>query len=337
MEIPQLIGERLGQESVTDTVNLGDEDMVCVTPTRTLVYRSEGLLSDESVTEYDHDVERITVSEGRRKTKFVLESVDRTDSFTVPGAKADTLLELLLGGVLHVAGVTDEDESVAGVYSFSELTLVVTSERLVKHVGAPVWDADFEVYPYSDVTGLSFEEGSVATQIVLSVGGRPERIKAPSDEARAVRRALTGALFAYYDVETLAELNDRVAESDPDQPESDQGELSLDAGISPLVSDPEHATDQSTTDSGGTEGSVAGTADPDEPSETRETPTGGAVDAVRTGQATDGESGSVDPADIEAIEEQLATLTTAVQKQNDLLRDQQETVDQLIEELRRGR
>jgi len=37
------------------------------------------------------------------------------------------------------------------------------------------------------------------------------------------------------------------------------------------------------------------------------------------------------------MKSQLSTLTTAVKKQNQLLRDQQETIDRLIEELRQGR
>jgi hypothetical protein len=376
MEIPQLVRERLGDESIEASVTLGDEDLVCVTPTRTLVYRGEGLLSDESVSVYQHDVERFDVSTGRRKTKFVFEYVDGTESFTVPGGRADTLLNVLLGGVLHVAGVTGAGESISDVFSFSELTLVVTSHRLVKHVGEPVWDEDFEEYPYEDVTGLSFEEGSVATQVVLSVNGRPERIKAPAKEARKVEQTLTQALFAYHEVESLAEFDALVAEQD-DQPESpsDRGgsssDLSLEDGIAPLVGD--DADDAS--DTGG-----AGSATPDSPTpDAPDSPqTGGSdsrageqgtteanrgsgttgggrtdrrssdegtrsVDTVssgttaETGQRDSTDPGGVDPADIEAIEEQLSTLTTAVEKQNQLLRDQQETIEALIEELRRGR
>ncbi|PSQ27876.1 hypothetical protein BRD09_08115 [Halobacteriales archaeon SW_10_68_16] len=236
MEVPQLVRERLGDESVEGTVSLGDEDVVCVTPTRTFVYRGEGLLSDESVSVYAHDVERFDVSEGRRKTKFVFEYVEESDSFTVPGDRAETVLKLLLGGILHVAGVTVDGESIGDVFSFSELTLVVTSNRLVKHVGASVWDEDFEEYPYADVTGLSFEEGSVATQVVLSVEGRPHRIKAPSEKARTVERALKQALFAYHDVDSLDALNEKVGEDDAEpEPDDEAGSLSLDDGISPLA------------------------------------------------------------------------------------------------------
>jgi hypothetical protein len=343
MEVPHLVRERLGDESVEATVSLGDEDVVCVTPTRTLVYRGEGLLSDESVSIFPHDVERFDVSEGRRKTKFVFEYVDGTDSFTVPGNRAGTVRELLVGGILGVAGVTGADESVSDVFSFSELTLVVTSDRLVKHVGTPVWDEDFEEYPYEDVTGLTFEEGSVATQVVLSVDGHPERIKAPSDDARTVRKSLEQALFAYHDVGSLSALNEKVGV--PEESTGDGGSpesLSLDAGISPLVDDaPAEGSDgrsagEATPESADATGSGPDSAGTDGPGPSVDT-VGTRTPDTRSGAAGAGTTGSVDPDDVAAMKRQLSTLTEAVKKQNALLRDQQETIDTLIDELRRGR
>ena len=236
MEIPSLVRNRLGDEDIETAVSLGDEDVVCFTQSRTLLYRGEGLLSDEGVEVFSHDVETLEVSEGRRKTKFVLGYVDGTDSFTVPGKRREAVLERLLDGVLTTAGVIEPTESIAGVFRFSELSLVVTEARLVKHVGTPVWDEDFEVYPFADVTGLSFEEGSVATQVVLAVGGRPERIKAPNDEARMVRETLQEALFAYHDVDSLEALNAAVGEDEDDEADRSGGDdIGFSDGISPLV------------------------------------------------------------------------------------------------------
>lgn len=383
MEVPQLVREQLGEETVEATVSLGDEDVVCVTPTRTFVYRGEGLLSDESVSVYPHEVERFDVSQGRRKTKFVFEYVEATDSFTVPAKRAETVRKLLLGGILHVAGVTVDEESISDVFSFSELTLVVTSHRLVKHVGAPVWDEDFEEFPYADVTGLSFEEGSVATQVVLAVDGRPQRIKAPSEQTRVVERSLKQALFAYHDVDSLASLNAKVGLEDTASSDSDTGDntgaasLSLDDGISPLVggdeesetsTDPLAATGSAGEDSAQSHGSsdtsndAASARAPEPEPEPEPKPEPGPenrVDVVDTGTGIESESSdqtagptdsrprasaewqseesAVDPEEIEAMKRQLSTLTTAVKKQNQLLRDQQETIDHLIEELRQGR
>ncbi len=364
MDVPQLVRERVGEESVMATVSLGDEDVVCMTPTRTVVYRGEGLLSDESVSAYSHDVERFDISEGRRKTKFVFEYVEGTDSFTVPAKRAERVRELLLGGILHVADVTVDGESISDVFSFSELTLVVTSHRLVKHVGAPVFDEDFEEYPYADVTGLSFEEGNVATQVVLSVDGRPQRVKAPSDQTRAVERSLKQALFAYHDVDSLASLNDEVGDADTGPPDSDAADsasssLSLDDGISPLVGGDE----ESETSSGSPLGAAGGGSSPsrgsgegsgtrtpasDEPADAADTGTrAGAATTDHAAEPTASqprasaewqpEEPAVDPEEIEAMQSQLSTLTTAVKRQNQLLRDQQETIDRLIEELRQGR
>jgi hypothetical protein len=247
MDIPDLVQQALGDEAVQAGVSIGDEDAVCFTPTRTLLYRGEGLLSDESIDEYPHVVERLSMSEGRRKTKFVLSYVDGDRSFTVPGKRASRVLEPLLEGVFRTADVIRSTESINGVFRFSELTLVITERRLIKHIGEPVWDEDYEVFDYDDVTGLSFERASVATQIVLTVDGRPQRIKAPNEQAPLVRQTLEGALFAHYDVDSLEALNQVAtrerAEPATDDAPTDEGtasatdDLGFDSGIDPLVTD----------------------------------------------------------------------------------------------------
>ncbi|QPV63505.1 hypothetical protein I7X12_02400 [Halosimplex litoreum] len=217
MDIPDLVEGALDGEEIQAGVSLGDEDAVCLTPTRTLVYRGEGLLSDEAVEEYSHDIEQLAVSEGRRKTKFTMQYIDGTQSFTVPASRGDKVLELFLEGVLKLDGVIDDRESLAGVYRFSELTLIIAEGRLIKHIGSQVWSEDFEVYAYDDVTGLEFERASVATSIALSIGGRPQRVKVPNDKAPVVRQTLEEALFGYYDVANVDELNRVVG------PETDTG------------------------------------------------------------------------------------------------------------------
>jgi len=353
MEIPDRVKQHLDGESVQSAVNLGDEDLVCFTPTRTLLYRGEGLLSDESLQEFSHDVERLKLSEGRRKTTFTLEYVDTAESFTVSNKRTQQVLKRLLTGVLDAADVLDDDESVAGVFLFSELTVVITDQRLVKHVGTYVWDPDYEEYPYSEVTNLDFEEGSVATQIVLSVGGRPQRIKAPSDKAKKLRRALTESLFAYYEVDSLGELNELIRPEAEETGDADSGEggLGLDNNISPLVEDDdadEGAGQASTSESDeeDTEVLSVGPRAGDESTEESDPPTdeagttstedGGTASTVEDGQAA-GASGAqgVDPAEIEAMREEIATLQDAVDRQNEEIEKQRETIEQLIEELRK--
>jgi hypothetical protein len=58
MDVPGIVESELDGEDVAASVSLGSEDVLYVTPTRTLIYRSDGLLSDESVEEYPHDAER---------------------------------------------------------------------------------------------------------------------------------------------------------------------------------------------------------------------------------------------------------------------------------------
>ncbi|PSP31433.1 hypothetical protein BRC64_10180 [Halobacteriales archaeon QH_10_67_22] len=245
MDIPDLVQRTLGDEEVTAGVSLGDEDAVCLTPTRSLVYKGDGLLSDEQVEEFPHDVERIAVSEGRRKTKFVFEYIGGTRSFTVPSDRDEDVLEAVMEGVLRVASVIDDGEELVSVYRFSELTLIVAESRLVKLIGEQVWNDDHEVYAYDDVTGLEFERASVATSVVVSIEGRPQRVKVPNDRAPVVRQTIEQALCAYYDVATVEELNQLVGRDEPDADDED-GALDFGSGIDPLVTDDDSEVDEYT-------------------------------------------------------------------------------------------
>ena len=336
MEIPDLVRQELGDEEIRGGVNLGDEDAACFTPTRTLVYRGEGLLSDEKVASYPHDFERLTVSEGRRKTKFSLIYTGEKLELSVPGSRGDAVLERLLEGKLTVSGGINPDESLAGVFRFSELTLVVTDRQLLKHIGNVTWDADYEAFSFDDVTGLEFEEGSVATAVVLSFNERPERIKAPSEQAPMVRKTLEESLFAYHEVSSLAELNAKVG-ADPEESATDAGNgLGLESGIDPLVSNDEESGDGSAaeTASASTQAATASTSEQGTTAEaTTETQSG---DTAGIDTETVEPDTAADP-DIADLEAQVAELTAAVEAQNEQLQKQERTIKQLIKELRQGR
>ncbi|MDZ5813236.1 hypothetical protein U4E84_18050, partial [Halorubrum sp. AD140] len=186
-------------------------------------FRGDGLLSDESVDEYGHDVERIEVSTGRRKAKITLGyGLDGDETLSVPAKRVDDVLHPLLAGVLSASGVTGPGETVVRTFRSSELTLIVTSERLVKHVGSAVWDPEFEEFYYEDLTGLDFEEGTVATAVVLVHDGRSERFKAPNESARAVRETLADAVCSFHGVESLAEFR-VAAEAEESTPDAEPG------------------------------------------------------------------------------------------------------------------
>ncbi|AHG00014.1 hypothetical protein HALLA_15615 [Halostagnicola larsenii XH-48] len=238
MSVPGIVQSTLDGEEIVTRVSLGGDDELFITPTDSIIYRADGLLSDESVEEFPHDADRLTISEGRRKTRFTLEyALDGTRDFTIPSGSTDTVLTPLVAGVLNGNGISDPDEAVIQTYRFSELTLIVTSDRLVKHIGEAVWDEDFEQYHFDDVTNLSFEDGSVATQIVLEVDGRPKRIKAPNDEAADLRERLERALFAYHGVDTLAQLNNAVGREQEPEPSEDPV-TAFGEGVDPLDANP---------------------------------------------------------------------------------------------------
>jgi hypothetical protein len=295
MSVPGIVQSALGDEPVAAQVGLGGEDQLYVTPSRILIYRGEGLLSDAGIEEYAHRAERVDVSEGRRKAKITLRhDLEGERSFSVQPSGLDDVLHPVLAGVLSTAGVTDAGETVKQTYRFSELTLIITSKRLVKHIGSAVWDGDYEEFRFEDTTDLDFEEGSVATQIVMEVDGRRERIKAPNDEAPEVRAHLEDALFEFYDVGSLEEFRSTVAEAEgeatgsaPDPEETAGGNqgVAFESDLSPLRTGPDDEEGQGTAEAF-LDDDGAGTAEPaaedlatDGPSGTAGADAGGAADA----------------------------------------------------------
>ena len=121
MSQPEIVQSDLGGETVVARVDLGGEDELYVTPTRTLLYRAEGLLSDESVEEFSHGAERITVSEGRRKSKVTLDyGLDGEQTVSLPTSRLERALEHIVEGVVKHKGVREEDEADAEICEISE-------------------------------------------------------------------------------------------------------------------------------------------------------------------------------------------------------------------------
>lgn len=345
MDIPDLARERLGDESVVGEVTLGG-DTVLVTPTRTLVYRADGLLSDESVAEFPHDAERVELREGRRKATFKYTYVDGTRDFSVPADRIDDLLAPLLWGVLHGADVIDGDETVQGAYRFSDLTFVITEARAVKHVGSALWNDEFEQFPYTDLTDLNFEEGSVATSVVFEVAGRRERVKAPNEQAGLVRRTIEEAVLDYHGVDSLEEFRTAVETDDEYADEGTSGTGVLDTGeFESLVKDagPSAPGGASGVHEGETDGDgdTSGRADSTKADVASKGDVGVGSDIRGASSDEEADTGSAPIAttrveDRDGVAEQIAALTKVVRRQNELLERQQATIEQLVQELRRS-
>jgi hypothetical protein len=347
MSLPEIVQSTLDGESVAARVGLGGDDLLLVTSTRTLVYRAEGLLSDEAVEEFPHDAEYVGVSEGRRKAKVTLDyGLDGERTFSVPTKKLDEVLHPVLAGVFNARGITDPGETVKQTFRFSELTIVVTSARLVRHIGAAVWDEEYEQYHYDDVTDLDFEEGSVATSVVMTVDGRQERFKTPNDRARAVREGLVSAVCTYHGVEGLDELRAAARDAaEADGSEADGADEADDGGTVSFGDGPEPL------DTSGVDGDVEGGAG--DGSENAATGAASAPERERDGDREPQRSRATKPPDDgggfgdsgfrsagvvdEAVAEELAELRKLVEAQNERLERQERTMQRLIEELRQGR
>ncbi|GAB3039979.1 DUF7115 domain-containing protein [Natronobiforma cellulositropha] len=354
MSVPGIVQSALDGEEIAARVSLGGEDELFVTAARTIIYRAEGLLSDESIDEFPHDAERLTLSEGRRKSRFSLEyPLEDEKEFTVPASKTESVLHPVLAGLLNGNGITDPGETVARTYRFSELTVIVTSDRLVKHIGAAVWDGDFEQYEYGEVTGLSFEDGSVATQVVIEVDGRPQRIKAPNESAGDLSERLKRALCTYHAVETLEELNEKLSLDEDDEEPTDPA-AAFGEGVEPLEANPPELDsqggirrpDETASERAGNEERVPPAREPATAGQTHAEPPATDVDddeqaAAAADASADGFEGSgFEPitANVDAeLLERLDALEATVAAQNDLLERHQATIELLIEELRQGR
>ncbi|MFP4627310.1 MAG: DUF7115 domain-containing protein [Natronomonas sp.] len=334
-ELPELLAEAI-DDDVVDRIELGGDDTVVVTSGATHVYRSEGLLSDESVETHDHDVDRFDVDTGRRKSVLRFESMNGDNSFKVPGSNADRVVDAVLEGVLRTKGLVDPGERVEATYRFSELTFVVTDRRFLKHVGSAVFDGEPEMIRYEDVTDLDFEEGTVAMQVVVETNGRSQRVKVPNENARRVRQTVENAFLAFHDASSLDSLRTALADEERTDVGRDEATTSdattsqsaTEATVDPFDSDPpQRRSDSKSSSRDNARDGLASFEFPED-----EDPTQGSASQRR--ELDHGSSGSID---VEDIGPKLDALKTKLDRQNELLEAQQATIDQLVKELRRGR
>ncbi len=356
MSVPGIVQAALEDEEIAARIALGGDDELFVTASATFIYRADGLLSGESIDDFPHTAERLALSEGRRKTRFSLEyPLEGTAEFTIPAKLTDRVLHPVLAGILSGNDITKPGESVINTYRFSELTLILTSERLVKHIGEAVWDEDFEEYLFADVTNLSFEEGNVATQIVIAVDGRPHRIKAPNESANDLSERLKRALCSYHEVSSLKELNARRSPNADAEPSVDPAEAFGD-GVGPLemgATEDEAPSEEPTADlsldislesgegeppAGDTDasGDTATTAEPT-PTEADSTLEAAIADAPASDAVSHRGPDAASLSSDSELLTRLQTLEATVERQNELLESHQKTIEQLIAELRQGR
>ena len=343
--LPELLSEAVGDATVVDTVDIGGGDAVAVTNRETHVYRSDGLLSDESVETFDHDVDRLSVRSKRRKSELRLEDIDTEKSFTVASKVADPIVEAMLEGILRTTGVIETDEEVVTQFRFSELTFVVTENRLLEHVGGAVWDGDFEAVEHADLTGLDFEKGSVATQVVIETDQRRRRVKVPNEHAGDVQRAIQDAVFGFYSASSLEELRAELStasESEAEtQPASDGPVGSQHAGNDRSSAlETSAPTDPPADQTSEQFVSADWTSSPDRGSGTDAWGIGSseptASDSVADSAADVSADRTADP-DVETLARRVESLSEQVERQTELIESQRELIEQLVDELRRGR
>jgi len=317
MDLPDRVADALDGEQVAASVELGGEDTLYVTPTRTLIYRGQGFLSDDSVEEHAHDADRVTVDVGRRKATLRLDyGIDGATEFSVPADVIDEVLHPVMAGVLNATGVTASGETVLSTHRFSELTLVVTSHRVAKHIGEAVWNPEYEEVEYADVTALALEEGSVADQLVLETDERTHRTKVPQQEAPRVHNRIEEALCEYHGVTDYAAFERMIAErGEPASTEDgSSGSGFVDSGLDPIETRGADAADAKPA-------STQTKAPAEEPGATAAADEFGEFE-----QATDPD------ADLEA---RLRELEATIEEQEALIAEQREALESLVATLNR--
>lgn len=314
MDVPTLVSKALGDEDVAAHVPLKGEDGLFITPTRTIRYAAEGLLSDESVAEFSHDAERVLVSQGRRKATIELDyGTDGSETFTVPAGELDRALHSVLAGVLNANDVTGPGETVIRTFRFSELTVVVTSDRVIKHIGSAVWDHEFEEIPYGDVTGIDIEEGNVSSQFVLRTDTRTQRLKAPNESFRSVRESIEEAVLSYHGVDSVEKFERLLADETEESPE-ETDDVSFDSEVDP-VGAPSTETETETSD----------------PVESEPEPATDPADELEQ-QGFDPATNSVEPAiDPEVLRARLVELEDTIEQQQAVLDAQRDVIEELAD------
>lgn len=312
MDVPTLVSETLGDEDVATHVPLKGEDGLYITPTRTIRYAADGLLSDESVAEFPHDAERVSVSQGRRKATIELDyGTDGTEKFTVPAGELDRALHSVLAGILNANDVTGPGETVIRTFRFSELTVVVTSDRVIKHIGSAVWDHEFEEIPYDDVRGIDIEEGNVSSQFVLRTERRTQRLKAPNESFRSVRESIEDAVLSYHGVGSVEEFERLLADDSQESPE-ESDDVSFESDVDPVGAP---STDMESGDSVESEPEPA--TDP--------------ADELEQ-QGFESATNSVEPAiDPEELREKLVELEDTIEQQQAVLDAQRDVIEDLAD------
>jgi len=359
MDPPGVVSSALDDgERIAASVELGGDDSLFVTQSRTLVYRSEGLLSDESIEQYDHAVERVELSEGRRSATLHLDyGREGQKDMSIPTNSVEEVLHPVLAGILNANDVTAAGETTTRTYRFSELTLVVTSQRVVKHVSNAVWDGEYDDIAYEDVTGLAVEDGSVSSQLVLEMERRTERIKVPNESLGEIREDVEAALCGAHGVSTYEEFEatsepavDGTAQSgEPSQTApDDQAEPFAASGLEPIQvehseEDSSGSPSQETTGEQTATPETAGEPAADsesvsEPSENSESEQREPETASSSGSGFEEsgfESATTANADRAELVDLIESLEETITAQREILDEQQQCLDALAAELSR--
>ena len=152
MDIPDLVQRALGGEEIQAGVSLGDEDAVCFTPTRALVYKGEGLISDEGVEEFGFPLKNVpdavnlrnhVLRQFERYDRNPAEADDGTLNFVIVGG-GPTGVEMA-GALVELFDTLDDDFSAFDIRETARCILLEMQEDLLPPYAQPLREYTREV------------------------------------------------------------------------------------------------------------------------------------------------------------------------------------------------
>lgn len=322
MTLPGGVSVLVGEDDIIDQVELDTHRMLYVTSTRAIAFRERSLFTEESVEVFPTNVKRLLLNRGKRQSTVTFEYTDRDDrELQLPSDATPPSIRALLESVVRATDVLEGDESIIELYRLNELTVIVTDQRLIKHVGQALWALPFDSIDYETVRDIESEVGQMSTGVFIRTTEGSDRFKLPKDVADRFVSRLEEAVCDYHDVPSVG-----VLRGDPDAGKPDP-EPDLDR-LRPLQvgsDDPRDEADISDLPD------LSGLADLSDEPDLSEGPDLSGLEGLseRSEPDTRGATPEIDP----ELVEQLSELTRAIERQQDQFDEYLRIISQIERDL----
>lgn len=188
MNLPGRVEQQLSTPPL-ETVPIGTEDLVVVTPNQTIEYRTAGLCCEAQIEEYEYHGQKIALSKGHRKATISLAGpATREQQLIIPADYTEPVLKAVIAGTL--CGTNGITESPRVVERSEQTTLVVTDDRLLIYDGNDVWGKGFECYTPADIEQLEVTAGGNQLYLRGAVNRSHDHIRGSPETIRKIKQIM---------------------------------------------------------------------------------------------------------------------------------------------------